>query len=1178
MAEYDGDMNLRVSLTPGDIKKTAGELGEAVKKIFDVSSSKELNAQQMKLLANMSKNVDRANKLQEAMSKLETTQVPTAEYEEVSKRLEKLNGQFDKLLIKQDEMVEAGKTSGSAWDNLNAKMETLGTLIREDEAELQGLVEAGQAFTLGSDSAQYDNLADKLNDVNNALVIQTSQAEAAGLADEELAESTSRLSVVFTTLGKFVGAAARGLGHLALAVLKVAGTFTKWALTKIVAGVKKLAVAAGTAAKNFAKMAATSVVRGIKSIGSHVMKLAFNLNKARSGSDGLKSSLRTILKYGFGIRSFYFLFRKIRAAIKEGFDNLKQYSGELKQSLTGLSDSFTTLKNSVATALAPLVKLFVPIITTIINKVSEAVTQIGLFIASLTGATTFTRATKVQSKYADTLKNTAQAAEETKKQLAGFDDINILSDNTKDNPMADALEEANPAIAFEDIPIESAIGDFAKRLRNALLNHDWEGLGKLLGEKVNSLFEKVNAVITNPEVLSKIAGFVTAITTTFNSLVNTINWPLIGQTLGNGINLITSTLTQFVNQIDWVTLGKSLGAAFMSLINTVDWTSLGQALSLKLNILINTLYGFITQIDWVTLANKLYEGLVSFITSINWTNLVMAFTLLANGLITALTTLFTNFDGYSVASEFTQNLNFMLNEINWDELGVMLGLATNDLIGLIGGFVQNFDWAQAATNFTTALNSWLDTVDWAQVGSTLSGLISGALEWLTTAIETFDWYGLGEDVKEFLVNIDWDRIASALFEAIGAALGGLAAFIWGIIEDAWNDVTDWWYDVAYEDGEFTIGGLLQGILDTLKNIGQWIYDHIWVPIKEGIKKAFKINSPSEETKELGGYVGEGLLEGISGVFKSIGTWIKENVFDKVVGAVESAFGIIGGIATKIKDKGKEIAEGIKEGIKSKWENAKTWVKTNVVDKFKTAFDDAAGTVGGVATTIKEKGQSIVEGIKTGLTDSWGVIKTAVTNGLPDVEAAVNEKDWSSVGSNITSGIGSGIDLNWSSVTTKLSSLASSALTGIKNFLGIASPSKVFRDEVGKMIPEGMAIGIDADTDEVIDSVANMADKAVSAANGKLPDIKTPDVALGKIIPYSMANQNNQQSVLQEVLAAIQSQDRLSRADITEIFTDLFRQYMNIDFYIGDEQIARHSNAGNAKLDRRYNTIRTGEVY
>ena len=52
-----------------------------------------------------------------------------------------------------------------------------------------------------------------------------------------------------------------------------------------------------------------------------------------------------------------------------------------------------------------------------------------------------------------------------------------------------------------------------------------------------------------------------------------------------------------------------------------------------------------------------------------------------------------------------------------------------------------------------------------------------------TALEGIDWYQLGEKVWEGLAAIDWNGIADRTFELIGAAFGGLAAFLGGVISE-----------------------------------------------------------------------------------------------------------------------------------------------------------------------------------------------------------------------------------------------------------------------------------------------------------------------------------------------------------------------------------------------------------
>lgn len=113
---------------------------------------------------------------------------------------------------------------------------------------------------------------------------------------------------------------------------------------------------------------------------------------------------------------------------------------------------------------------------------------------------------------------------------------------------------------------------------------------------------------------------------------------------------------------------------------------------------------------------------------------------------------------------------------------------------------------------------------------------------------------MGNGIADFIGSIDWTRLFERLSEGIGAALGGLADLLWGLIKDAWNSVVEWWQETAFEDGQFTITGLLNGILEGIKNIATWIYEHIFKPFVDGFKKAFDIHSPSKVMEEMGGYI------------------------------------------------------------------------------------------------------------------------------------------------------------------------------------------------------------------------------------------------------------------------------------------------------------------------------------
>lgn len=75
-------------------------------------------------------------------------------------------------------------------------------------------------------------------------------------------------------------------------------------------------------------------------------------------------------------------------------------------------------------------------------------------------------------------------------------------------------------------------------------------------------------------------------------------------------------------------------------------------------------------------------------------------------------------------------------------------------------------------------------------------------------------------------------------------------------------------------------------------------------------------------------------------------------------------------------------------------------------------------------------------------------------------------NWWELGSNIISGIVDGVKKAASSLINSVIDVARSALDGVKDFLGINSPSTVMRDQVGKMMGAGVAIGITDSAREV----------------------------------------------------------------------------------------------------------------
>ena len=82
-------------------------------------------------------------------------------------------------------------------------------------------------------------------------------------------------------------------------------------------------------------------------------------------------------------------------------------------------------------------------------------------------------------------------------------------------------------------------------------------------------------------------------------------------------------------------------------------------------------------------------------------------------------------------------------------------------------------------------------------------------------------------------------------------------------------------------------------------------------------------------------------------------------------------------------------------------------------------------------------------------------------------------DWAGVGKNIILGIVNGLKAFAGLITDFLLNIMRGAVDAVKSFFGIASPSKLMRDEVGQWIPKGMAVGIEQNAKYVTDAMHDL---------------------------------------------------------------------------------------------------------
>lgn len=393
----------------------------------------------------------------------------------------------------------------------------------------------------------------------------------------------------------------------------------KFALSGVVSVSGKAVSALSAIASGISKL-----VSGIKSAISKLSSMTKSLIGVKSASKGMNASLsgglKTILKYGLGIRSLYALINKLRTATKEAFGNLAQYSSETNESLSMLKSSLGALKNSLAAAFAPIVNVIAPYLSAFIDMLTRAFNAVGRFFAALTGKSFAVQAVKNFSDYAAGVSKAGSAAKKAGKEAQAavrpFDELKVISMNKdEDSGSTGGSGEISPADMFTTVPIESEISDFAQKIKDAWEKADFTEIGAILGAKLKNGLDSIDW-----EPIKKTAAKVgKSIGTLINGFVEVEGLAdSIGRTAGEAINTGITGINAFLDNTHWDSVGIFIGEALNSLVDSIAWEDIGHFFSERWNAILATIGEAARTFDWVKFGKELANGINTAIADFDW--------------------------------------------------------------------------------------------------------------------------------------------------------------------------------------------------------------------------------------------------------------------------------------------------------------------------------------------------------------------------------------------------------------------------------------------------------------------------------------------------------------------------------------------------------------------------------
>lgn len=298
---------------------------------------------------------------------------------------------------------------------------------------------------------------------------------------------------------------------------------------------------------------------------------------------------------------------------------------------------------------------------------------------------------------------------------------------------------------------------------------------------------------------------------------------------------------------------------------------------------------------------------------------------------------------------------------------------------------------------------------------------------------------------------------------------------------------------GYAQGITENQGTVQGAVDGLKNASLGVLANLF---GEGQAKG----------AELGAGVGDGVLSR-SDVVQGAASTLKSN-----------ATATMAGMATEGQAKGSEFGSGIALGIGVGQQvavgaasamnlaiSAQFLAMSMNGQQYGSQFGSGIGgginSSQGIATgasnamkmminasvrSLGHDGRNAGSQFGTGVTSGVASHNGAVFNASSNLKASAHNgmaggyNGGYNAGLSIGEGMMSGIYAMAGSVAAAAASIASSAVAAARSTLRINSPSKVFRDQVGRAIPEGMAVGIEKYGYYVDDSMTDLANKTVES--------------------------------------------------------------------------------------------------
>ena len=475
-----------------------------------------------------------------------------------------------------------------------------------------------------------------------------------------------------------------------------------------------------------------------------------------------------------------------------------------------------------------------------------------------------------------------------------------------------------------------------------------------------------------------------------------------------------------------------------------------------------------------------------------------------------------------------------------------IGAIAVAVAAVVAAFAWFFTQTEAGRKAWAAFTSWLSETwaalvegakaIWNGLGeflATLWSAISGGITSAWTSITSFlsgVWNGISttattifNGIRDFIVNVFTviGALIVAPLQAIQNGINTVFGWILSFITQQMNSTNTVWSTVwtAIYNVASTIFGLISSCISTVVNAIRTVIVVFLSFLKGDWQGAW------DAIKSFFTTTWDGIVAFLTPIINGIKTTIG-NVLNAIQSVWASIWNAISGVVSTI------------------W-NAISGVVSTCIQNVRNTISTVLNAISGVWTSVWNRVSSFLGNI-------WHGITSAVSNGIQSVSNTVGRIKSTVLGAvsgagrwlydtgrQVIQGLINGIGGAFKWVKDTIGNLGKNLIGWAKGVLGIHSPSRIFRDEVGKWIPAGMAQGIDKASGLVADSIDGLTDMVptvslkTDASRLETPLAYSAVVGNGRIA-YTVDDHTAEYATKQDIIDAI---DQALTAGITLNLSD-----------------------------------------